>query len=1154
MGDLTATFQEFAKYVEVIQSEGRKPNDDDIDNFLESFLDDRRRQFFVSGVFIRTAYSLNEARQPVYNIQGKTYQDMVSEIRPALKQQVIDAYGSISEEYGPYEWMTQPMTVDDYAEYYAADMGKSEQYAKLSGTARLNHPAYEKAVKEVLRVKYRIKEYMRTVLPFIGRMTMYHPIAAVRFDTKNGPFSQIIRNKKDKTPFTLNGEEALQEWLSSKDIEGFPGAEHDALRSIYWEPSITGRNVKMGVIDLDNPAQLPHKEMTSIVKKVYRRIAFDLNHPAIIMYTGSSYQIWFGQSPDTLLETSREVNDYLLSTLSDLVTFKRDEAADLRMIYADPSVNQKRSLIRSFFSLHYPANKTTKKMQSGLAAVPVAFNDLDQFNPFKDAHPETVIANFDAYSSFVASFYDKVQIGQDYESEDDLETTPSCSRLDKRHPEASVLKALYKNQDLIQVEYRNMGAMLEDEEKVYAHPIARGVLGVLVYDPRGSSLLPGMTTQRVSSRNQVVLDKPKSYYILENGTVFYDDYICRDLERLCEAKKIRQAVLVGRFSKIDSFGNDETPDATRNALIRSEGILPEDARVLRFTINRASMVDGKAIPVEIMGEQIKQFSAKRIVPSAYFEFEKPVGAKLKRKFNDLLASRMMGSMMVEGEEKYLVKSTRTMMATVMALDITGRAYESRSMPPAIVGVAKPSGKWGAEYIMIGKAQIALKKEDSITLRTLVEGENKRKLIPPPRGDSAEGAVMYTEPSVVVEIAYDDVTPQQLITYTFAFTSDGKYRVISPSYATNRLINARIIAIHEDLDYRKPSNISAKQDSLISLSRKPTREASLIDAFNNPPKSNIPAFIRRNPAFHGVPEKFTTKVGGVPTESGVVGGRTVEIPLIKPGPFYMGERLPGELEAPYKRYARGEDGYRVFVDTNSLASKMTPPQYRITNLGWEYTTAVDDVFGMGQDGNKVKTMDGQISDIKSFNEVMGIYHLKGNKLQAIEDAKVLGYTARQTPGSLESEVPTRRGLDAQYREDYDKVTKQLRSSMGQTNTGKAEKDELTESILSNPPIKDSEWQKRVDMYVEAFNKWDGLPEPKEEWERYAIGMFSTWEVPMLEKERMMRKANEAYSLTDEEMARIDLEYAAPLADNMFDLILNDLYEVPEDDEEAEDEAA
>ena len=1154
MGDLTATFQEFARYVEIIEIQGRKPNDDDIDNFLDSYLDSRRRTFFFDGVFIRTAYALDDSGSKLYDVQGKSYNDMVDDIRPALKQRVIDTYGSISEEYEAYEWMTQPMTVDQYATYFASSMGKSEQYAKLSGRDRLNHPAYEKAVKEVLRVKYRIKEYMRTVLPFIGRMTMYHPIAAVRFDTKNGPFNQIIRNKKDKTPFTLNGEEALQEWLDSKDIEGFPGAEHDALRSIYWEPTMTGRNVKMGVIDLDNPAKLPHKEMTKVTKQVYRRIAFDLGHPAIIMYTGASYQIWFGQNADTLLETSREINDYLLSTLSDLVAFKRDEAIEAKMVFADPSVNQKRSLIRSFFSLHYPANTTTQKVQSGLAAVPVAFNDIDRFNPSKDAHPETVLANFDAYSSFVASFYDKVQIGQDYESEDDLETTPSCSRLDKRHPEASVLKALYKNQDLIQVEYRNIGATLEDEEKVYAHPIARGVLGVLVYDPRGSSLLPGMTTQRVSSRNQVVLDKPKSYYILENGTVFYDDYICRDLERLCEAKKIRQAVLVGRFSKIDAFGNDETPDDTRNALIRTEGVLPQEARVMRFTINRASMVDGKAIPIEIMGEQIKKFSAKRIIPSPYFEFEKPVGAKVKRKFNDLLAARMMGSMMVEGEEKYLVKSTRTMMATVMALDTTGRAYESRSMPPAIVGLAKPSGKWGAEYIMVAKAQIALKKEDSITLRTLVEGEDKRKLIPPPRGDSGEGMIVYTEPSVVVEIAYDDVTPQQLINYTFAFTSDAKYRVITPNYATNRLVNARIIAIHEDLDYRKPSNISIKQDSLISISRKPTREASLIDAFNNPPKSHYPTFIRRNPAFFGVPEKFTTKVGGVATESGRVGGRTVEIPLIKPGPRFLGERLPGELEGPFKRYIRGEDGYRVFIDTNSLSSKETPPNYRITNLGWEYTTARDDVFGMGQDGNRVKTMDQQLSDIKSFNEVMTIYHLKGNKLQAIEDAKVLGYTARQTPGSLDSEVPTRRSYDAQYAADYADSTNRMRSSMEPTDLGKSAKDELTVTILENPPIKDSEWQKRVDMYVEAFNKWDGLPEPKEEWERYAIGMFSTWEVPMLEKERMMRRANEAYSLTDEEMSRIDLEYAAPLADNMFDLILNDLYEVPEDDEEAEDEAA
>ena len=90
-----------------------------------------------------------------------------------------------------------------------------------------------------------------------------------------------------------------------------------------------------------------------------------------------------------------------------------------------------------------------------------------------------VLANFDIYSSYVAAFYDKVQIGQDYESEGEIESTPTCSRLDKQHKDAKALKAIYKPEDLIQVEYRNITAMLEDEKKVYAHPIARGVLAVL---------------------------------------------------------------------------------------------------------------------------------------------------------------------------------------------------------------------------------------------------------------------------------------------------------------------------------------------------------------------------------------------------------------------------------------------------------------------------------------------------------------------------------------------------------------------------------------------------------------------------------------------------------------------------------------------------
>ena len=154
-----------------------------------------------------------------------------------------------------------------------------------------------------------------------------------------------------------------------------------------------------------------------------------------------------------------------------------------------------------------------------------------------------------------------------------------------------------------------------------------------------------------------------------------------------------------------------------------------DARVMRFTINRASIVNSEKIPIEMMNEQMQVFSAKRIVPSTYFEYTKPVGLKLKKKFMDLVRTRASGAMMVEGEEKYLIKSTRTINATILAMDTSGKAYRTNEIPNVFIALAKPSGKYGAEYISVAKAQIALKKEDRITLRTLVEGENQKNLYP-----------------------------------------------------------------------------------------------------------------------------------------------------------------------------------------------------------------------------------------------------------------------------------------------------------------------------------------------------------------------------------------------------------------------------------------
>ena len=1141
MSDPTAMLQEFGTYLNWVEGKGRKPSEEDVDDFIEQFLSNLSFVFTPeagSGYLIQTAYRRDVNGERLYPISS--YSQAVKEIKPLLMAKITEVHGRVSDHNDPYNYETKPMTIEDYALYYSKELQAEDEYLSLQGTDRRNHKAYQKAVKEVQKIKYRINQYMEKVLPFTLRNTMHHSLALVTYSTATGPNKEITKTTSEGNKIILHDEDDLANFLSSDLVGG-------GLRSVFWTPTETGRGLKMGVINVNNPAKLPIKTMLSSIKKIHKIMAFDLGHPCIIMYTGNSWQIWFGMNEREKITNFREMQDYLKVSLYSVGDFNKEKAVDQLRPFLDLKKNAPGEMVRSFFSLHYPTNNKPTKEHTGRAAIPVAPADLESFNPAKDAHPEEVLANFDVYSSYVASFYDKVQIGQDYESEGETEATPECLRLDKQHKDAKALNAIYRPDELIQVEYRNLASVLADEKKVYAHPIARGVLAVLVYDPRGSSTPDGMSTQR-SRRGKVVTETPRSYYVLSNGTVIYDDYICRDLERVCLANKIKEAVLVGRISMIDSYGNEEGETETRNALIRTEGINPIDARTMRFTINRVSIVNSNPVPIEIMNDQMKVFSAKRIVPSTYFEFTEPVGMKLKKRFMGLVKTRASGAMMVEGEEKYLIKSTRTLNATIIGMDMTGKAFNTNEIPNVFIALAKPSGKYGAEYISVAKAQIALKKDDRITLRTLVEGEDKKNLIPAPRG--IEG-VMFAEPSIVVEVSYDDVTPQSYRNMTLHFTSGGRFRPTEKFRVNQRLINAKVIAIKEDLDHRKPTHISVRQEELLEFSTSTSKQDSLLNVLPNP-SNPLPEFIKRNPAFFGVPESLTTYVGGYPDEQGYMQrGRRVEIPLLKKGPFYLGERLPGELEQSYDRYRKDQPGHKSFVDVDSLVRTVTPPNFRVTGLGWEYNTATDDAFGMGQDGNAVTKMDGALTPIKSYADIMNEIHFDTNKEQAMEDTKVLPYTFNEVVGDPDSEDPNRRSYDKAYREAFVLSDKKLTKALQPLKLGKAEQEAITQEILNNPPVKADIWQQKVDLYIEEFNKWAALPEPKEGWENYAIGMFVTWEVPLLEKERLLRAARNEYELTEQEVSLIDSQYADPPTEELFDLILSDLYEVPDNDDELQE---
>jgi len=1151
MPDPTAMLHEFKKYLDYVEVRGRKPSEEDVDKFIELFLSNLSYSASLEpGVFIQTAFKRDAQGDRLYPITS--YNAAAKEIKPILMGRIIETYGEVSSHEGPSDWDTKPMTIDEHALFYAKELGKQDEYLSLTGTDRRNHKAYQKAVRHTLTIKYRINEYMQKVLPFILRTTMHHQLGIVTYSSAQGPNKSITKQTSEGDPIVLNDEDDLANFMKSASVDGVPAAKDGEIRSLFWTPTKSGRRLKMGIININNPARLPTKTLLSTIKKIHKIMAFDLGHPCIIMYTGYSWQIWFGMTEREAITNFREMQDYLKVALYSAGALSREAAIDELRPFLDLKMNAPGEMARTFFSLHYPTTDSdSAKEYTGRAAIPVAPIDLESFNPAKDAHPEEVLANFDNYSSYVAAFYDKVQIGQDYESEGETETPPMCLRLDKTHPNASALKAIYKPDQLIQVEYRNISAMLADEKKVYAHPIARGVLAVLVYDPRGTSTPPGMTTQR-SRRGKVITQVPHTYYILANGTVIYDDYICRDLERVCLANKIKQAVLVGRISMIDAYGLEEGENETRNALIRTEGISPMDARTMRFTINRVSAVNLELVPIEIMNEQMSVFTAKRISPSSYFEFTEPVGMKLKKRFMDLVRTRASGAMMVEGEEKYLIKSTRTINATIIAMDTSGKAFQTKEIPNVYIALAKPSSKYGAEYISVAKAQIALKKEDRITLRTLVEGIEEENLIPPSRDLVESGAqVVFVEPSVVVEVAYDDVTPQRYPNLTMYFTSQGRFRGTATRKAGQRLINAKIISIREDLNFRNPTHISVRQEELLEFSNTTSKTESLLNTLPNP-NSSLPEFIKRNPAFFGVPESLTTYVGGYANEDGYMeGGRRVEIPLLKKGPRYLGERLPGELEKSYDRYFKGKPGHKTFVDVDSLVGTQTPPNFRVTGLGWEYNNAIDDPFGLGQDGNAVTKMDGAISPIKSYSNVMDELHFESNKEQAEEDMKVMPYTMNTVVGDPDSEDPTRRSYDKAYRQEFLLKDKQLKTALGPAKLSKNQQEAVTQEILSNPPVKTDIWQQRVDLYIEEFNKWSLLPDPKETWENYAIGMFVTWEVPLLEKERLLRGAREEFELTEQEVSLVDSQYADPPTGQLFDLILSDLYEVPDDDDTVEE---
>ena len=148
-----------------------------------------------------------------------------------------------------------------------------------------------------------------------------------------------------------------------------------------------------------------------------------------------------------------------------------------------------------------------------------------------------------------------------------------------------------------------------------------------------------------------------------------------------------------------------------------------------------------------------------------------------------------------------------------------------------------------------------------------------------------------------------------------------------------------------------------------------------------------------------------------------------------------------------------------------------------------------------------------------------------------------------PNKKETETRPGTGLSLDYQKAYEADNKRLQKATTETPFAHFK-------AKTNPPIKAQAWAEYVSKYVETHRLWDAEPEPKETWERYSLGAFPAHFVEMLEKERLLLKAQDAHSLTEDELRILNESFSAAPSGDLLESALSDLFEAVEEEEEVE----
>jgi hypothetical protein len=1355
VSDYAAVYRHFADFAEatVIGRGKEKITEDDIDLFLEKFLS-TGFHFWYEGIKIPHANNVDpETQIKAFDMTDKTLAEATKELKPLLMLKVQETYGQVSDEPNEGGWDPTPTSQDDFARmFYIEGGGTSDGWEELSEKEKVDHPAYTKAQLKTKRIKAYITKYFDKVMPFMLRKTMHHPISMGTYFTRSGG-SKLIRNDEFRNHVTLDSEEDMQEFLSMEQYSGnFPGGKNSGNRFLFWNPTTDGKDVKMVVIDIDNPAKIPANEVRKSVKAIASKMMRE-GHPTIIMFTGGDYQVWIGSNGKDPLGNQNQAADYVTSMTHGMGATSEEEAIANEDIWIDRSTLNKNQPIRMFFSLHYPTDEP-KKQFSGLAAVPVTIDDLMTFEPYEYAHPDVVRRNFDAYASVVAAWFDAVRIGQDYDTTGDLQADPECIRLEERFSDYAQLELIHTKANTVGIRPDEIATKTTDESQIFAYSKQRGVDAILRFDHKGNMKFDKVLTKqkRVTDKRgdaKLSSEQVKAVLVTSNGIVIHSDYSTRELERFCIASGINELTLVGQLVMTDDFGTEQDIQEVQSMLVKKGSIDADDMKKTRFICSYIGSYNYDEVPLAVMEEELSKISTNRIFPAPSYNFTKPVGKKLISSYKSNRDQRLGKDMVIMGDETYFVSSLNKMSVAIVGVDRQSQPYksESKELGPVFIALVKNHSKMGPIYYLIGKAEIALKKEDRVKLKELVYGDNNRNRVPINIDrDDVVDIIDIVEPTVVVDIVYDDVSRTMTNALPFLYLPSNRgqsYRALGSkrgSFVT-KIIGAKVVAIRSDLNPKRPSDISHKQESLLLISGSaPKQGFSILNTLPNPsekvdfyeyytarmpesidnhtpwkmsPKSYsklnklsktgivgfvknksiifdddpgwsivgdyeelmdsaftfkkitspfflrgidiinatkmaveygvnyhliisegiyhwiyceieseslkerrdelfatgkdkgvkkilsdlldvvsslyspkekvtdavVPGFelsiikvqqLKSNPAFSGVDSNmgsfYSSPMDAIPLDEPIMisgkysndyiyqtGGKPVR-PHLFDSKKSMPRGTPAEFEKAYNRWDKDEEGgFGIYIDQTSENTTGDSPHFKYTGLPLFMHTAVDDhKNAYGIDGVPIISSGNTIEKTKSYREAFNATKL-ANKEQAKEDMKLVGAQFTSFPGQGEDWKvvdPDFRGYDQTYKAQHKQEEEDLKKALKTTNFKGF--DQTIESVLSNPPVKRSAWNALVTDYINQFMQWELDPEPKEMWSTYSLGLFPTWAVPMLEKERLFNLAQTQYELSDEDIKVINSNLAGDTTDAVFDPILSDLYEEEDEDEEGFEE--